>query len=306
MKESGITDTPAMATHGQPSAPSFYTNHALWTESPDNVPPLFDYELYRQSRSRDPSFKFEQSDIAARTSDDQGCLSLASMVNSYYESPHDQMGMQRYRNNAPAFGNPSVGPPPQMTGGGYENPFQRTKQQHYRGNWNCASQQSLPERRHSQRELESRFQEDRDPQQHHTPFITPAIAVVHIVILILTMQQNDCPKHTSEACLSPSLHRFAFQPFRENPLLGPSAKILLSMGALESDLITKAREGWRIVTAMWLHAGVLQILGTCSGMLLLGMPLERQLGFVKVASSSLWNVVLKLTCGASRSRYNAL
>jgi len=57
---------------------------------------------------------------------------------------------------------------------------------------------------------------------------------------------------------------------------------------------------------MWLHAGVLQILGTCSGMLLLGMPLERQLGFVKVASSSLWNVVLKLTCGASRSIFNAL
>lgn len=105
--------------------------------------------------------------------------------------------------------------------------------------------------------------------------------MVHIVILIMTMQQNDCPNHTTESCLNPYLHRFAFQPFKENPLLGPSAKTLLSMGALESALVTKAREGWRLITSIWLHAGVLQIVGTSLGMLLVGMPLERQLGFLK-------------------------
>lgn len=69
-------------------------------------------------------------------SSDQGGLSLANMVNSYYESPHDHMGMHRYsaRNNAPGCGNPSsiqaaVGPPVLMTGGGYDNPFQKAKQQ---------------------------------------------------------------------------------------------------------------------------------------------------------------------------------
>lgn len=120
----------------------------------------------------------------------------------------------------------------------------------------------------------------------HKPFLSVSIAVVHIVILILTMQQNDCPSHTTQRCLNPSLHRFALQPFSENPLLGPSARTLISMGGLESDLITKANEGWRIITSMWLHAGVLHILGTSLGMVLLGMPLERQLGFAKVLNST--------------------
>lgn len=131
-----------MTTHGQASAPSFHTNHALWVDSPlpaDNVAPLFDYELYRQTRSRDPSFKYELTDAQPRAGD-QGSLSLASMVNSYYESPHDHMGMHRYsfRNNAPAFGNhPSmqaaVAPPAHMTGGGFENPVHKAMQQSYSG-----------------------------------------------------------------------------------------------------------------------------------------------------------------------------
>lgn len=84
-----------------------------------------------------------------------------------------------------------------------------------------------------------------------------------------------------------SLRRFAFQPFGENPLLGPSAKTLLRMGALESELVTKAHEGWRLLSAMWLNAGVLQVMGTVLGMMLLGIPLERQLGFAKVGFQTL-------------------
>lgn len=122
--------------------------------------------------------------------------------------------------------------------------------------------------------------------QMHVPWISMAFTIAHTVILIVTMHQNDCPSHTQTACLNPSFHKFAMQPFDENPLLGPSAKTLLSLGALESDLITKSREGWRLLSAMWLHAGVLHIAGTASGMLLLGIPLERQLGFVKVAHSA--------------------
>lgn len=120
------------------------------------------------------------------------------------------------------------------------------------------------------------------------PWITLAIAIAHTVIFIMIMQQNDCPSFTQkEACLLSSLQRFAFQPFGENPLLGPSAKTLLRMGALESDLITKAHEGWRLLSAMWLHAGVLHTIGTILGMMLLGVPLERQLGFLKVGFPAL-------------------
>lgn len=143
------------------------------------------------------------------------------------------------------------------------------------GNWNPAMSQQMnaPQRYSSARESED---------QQHTPFLSVAIAVAHTVTLIMVMYQNDCPNHTTETCLFPSLHGFAFQPFGENPLLGPSAKTLLTMGALESDLITKAHDGWRLLSAMWLHAGVLQIIGNDLGMLLLGIPLERQMGFIKV------------------------
>lgn len=108
-----------MTQHGQPSAPSYHGNLALWTESPDNVPPLFDYELYRQSRSRDPSFKFDSTEnAAARTSGSD----LATMVNSYYESPHDRLGMQRYANPSAQA---ALGPPLLMTGGGFDNSFHK-------------------------------------------------------------------------------------------------------------------------------------------------------------------------------------
>lgn len=102
------------------------------------------------------------------------------------------------------------------------------------------------------------------------------------------MQQNDCPSSgRKRPCLLAGLRRFSFQPFNENPLLGPSAKSLLRLGALESDLVTKAHEGWRLLTAMWLHAGVLHIIGMVLGMILLAIPLERQLGYLKVKFEAL-------------------
>lgn len=120
-------------------------------------------------------------------------------------------------------------------------------------------------------------------QQKHVPWISLAIAIAYTVIFIMIMQQNDCPSSgRKKACLLAPLRRFAFEPFGENPLLGPSAKTLVRMGALEAELVTKAHEGCRLLSTMWLHAGVLHVMGSVLGIMLLGIPLERQLGFVKV------------------------
>lgn len=54
------------------------------------------------------------------------------------------------------------------------------------------------------------------------PWLIPAFVVANIVMFIVTMYVNDCPKN-SVSCVADSLGRFAFQPFKENPLLGPSA-----------------------------------------------------------------------------------
>ena len=126
--------------NSQPSAPSYQNYHArrqqsAFTPSDNHVPPLFDYELYRESRNRD---QIELSNTrCSGGANNEGCLGLSTMMNSYYESPHDQMGMHHNlystSKNALQFGSssvrPAVGPPVYITGGGYElSPFQKPQQ----------------------------------------------------------------------------------------------------------------------------------------------------------------------------------
>jgi len=58
------------------------------------------------------------------------------------------------------------------------------------------------------------------------PWLVPTFVGANIVLFILTMYVNDCPKHSftgSSSCVAPFLGRFSFQPLKENPLLGPSS-----------------------------------------------------------------------------------
>ena len=54
------------------------------------------------------------------------------------------------------------------------------------------------------------------------PWLIPFFIVVNTVMFIITMAVNNCPKN-SVSCLAPFLGRLSFQPFKENPLLGPSS-----------------------------------------------------------------------------------
>lgn len=54
------------------------------------------------------------------------------------------------------------------------------------------------------------------------PWLVPAIVVANIVLFAVSMFINDCPKN-SQKCSARFLGRFAFQPMKENPLLGPSS-----------------------------------------------------------------------------------
>jgi len=54
------------------------------------------------------------------------------------------------------------------------------------------------------------------------PWLIPLFVVANIVLFVITMYVNNCP-HNSVSCIATFLGRFSFQPFKENPLLGPSS-----------------------------------------------------------------------------------
>ncbi|KAJ0759252.1 putative peptidase S54, rhomboid [Helianthus annuus] len=54
------------------------------------------------------------------------------------------------------------------------------------------------------------------------PWLIPSFVVADTVLFVITMYVNDCPKNTV-SCVATFLGRLSFQPFKENPLLGPSS-----------------------------------------------------------------------------------
>ncbi|KAG4400814.1 hypothetical protein AAZX31_07G125500 [Glycine max] len=72
---------------------------------------------------------------------------------------------------------------------------------------------------------------------------------------------------------------FSFQPFNENPLLGPSLYTLRNMGALDVNKVVHRHQGWRLITCMWLHGGIFHLLANMFGLLVIGIRLEKEFGF---------------------------
>ncbi|GMJ10807.1 RHOMBOID-like 1 [Hibiscus trionum] len=121
------------------------------------------------------------------------------------------------------------------------------------------------------------------PFKKWVPWLIPGFVLVNIFLFIITMYINDCPK-TSKNCVGKFLGRFSFQPFKENPLLGPSASTLEKMGALEVSKVVTRHEAWRMISCIWLHAGVFHILANMLSLLFIGIRLEQEFGFVKIGS----------------------
>lgn len=74
-------------------------------------------------------------------------------------------------------------------------------------------------------EAGSPVQYQREEVKHYRkwfPWLIPLFVVANIVMFVITMYVNNCP-HNSVSCIATFLGRFSFQPFKENPLLGPSS-----------------------------------------------------------------------------------
>ncbi|RXI01023.1 hypothetical protein DVH24_001257 [Malus domestica] len=118
-----------------------------------------------------------------------------------------------------------------------------------------------------------------------TSWLIPMFVVANVVVFIVAMSINNCPKHNlsfADKCVAKFLGRFSFEPLRENPLFGPSSDTLEKLGALEWFKVVHGHQGWRLFTCMWLHAGVIHLLANMLSLVFIGIRLEQQFGFVRV------------------------
>ncbi|KAJ6747087.1 RHOMBOID-RELATED [Salix koriyanagi] len=110
------------------------------------------------------------------------------------------------------------------------------------------------------------------------PWLIPAFVIANVVMFIITMYVNNCPKK-SLSCIARFLGRFSFQPFKENPLLGPSSMTLQKMGALDVKKVVDGHQGWRLISCNWLHGGFFHLLANMLSLLVIGIRLEQEFGF---------------------------
>ncbi|CAN1849683.1 RHOMBOID-like protein 1 [Linum perenne] len=112
-------------------------------------------------------------------------------------------------------------------------------------------------------------------------WLIPCFVLANTIMFIITMYKNNCPKN-SVSCVARFLGRFSFQPFKENPLLGPSSTTLRNMGALDVNKVVHQHQGWRLLSCNWLHGGVFHLLANMLSLLVIGIRLEQEFGFVKI------------------------
>ncbi|KAM1054589.1 hypothetical protein ACFX13_001974 [Malus domestica] len=125
-----------------------------------------------------------------------------------------------------------------------------------------------------------------DEEAQWTSWLVPMIVVANIGVFLVAMYVNNCPKNNYAAaegkCTARFLGRLSFQPLKENPLFGPSSSTLEKLGALEWTKVVHKHQGWRLVTCIWLHAGIIHLVANMLSLVFIGIRLEQQFGFVRV------------------------
>ncbi|GMY07108.1 RHOMBOID-like protein 3 [Fagus crenata] len=123
-----------------------------------------------------------------------------------------------------------------------------------------------------------------DSETQWTSWLVPMFVVANIAVFLVVMYLNNCPKHNIPAgnCVAKFLGRFSFEPLKLNPLFGPSSATLERLGALEWTKVVQKHQGWRLLTCIWLHAGVIHLLANMVSLVFIGIRLEQQFGFVRI------------------------
>lgn len=127
------------------------------------------------------------------------------------------------------------------------------------------------------------YYDDRYNRGKRGAWLITLFVILNVAVFIVAMFINNCPKDSGrDNCTIRFLGRFSFQPLKENPLFGPSSSTLEKMGALVWNKVVKQHQGWRLITCIWLHAGVVHLLANMLSLLFIGVRLEQEFGFVRI------------------------
>ncbi|KAL8557075.1 hypothetical protein ACS0TY_004518 [Phlomoides rotata] len=125
-------------------------------------------------------------------------------------------------------------------------------------------------------------------------WLIPVFVAANVAMFVVEMSSNNCPKHiknrgsrfgdnnNNNKCVARFLGRFSFQPLRENPLFGPSSSTLDRLGALNWSKVVHHHQGWRLISCMWLHAGVIHLVINMLSLVFIGIRLEQHFGFLRI------------------------
>ncbi|CAN8256970.1 unnamed protein product [Cochlearia groenlandica] len=120
-----------------------------------------------------------------------------------------------------------------------------------------------------------------------TSWLVPLFVVANVAVFVVAMFVNNCPENyesrgPNRHCVARFLGRLSFEPLRNNPLFGPSSRTLEKLGSLEWVKVVKEHEAWRLLTCIWLHAGVIHLAANMLSLVFIGIRLEQQFGFVRI------------------------
>ncbi|XP_074285192.1 RHOMBOID-like protein 5 [Silene latifolia] len=122
------------------------------------------------------------------------------------------------------------------------------------------------------------------PQEPHLSWLMPLIFVVDVLLFVLTMYENNCPdtyEEPDKCLLRDLLGRFSFLPLHENRLIGPSSITLERLGGLRVELVQNG-EWWRLLSCLWLHAGLIHLIANMVSLLFIGVRLEEEFAFWRI------------------------
>ena len=68
------------------------------------------------------------------------------------------------------------------------------------------------------------------------------------------------------------------------------------MGALQWDNVVNHHQGWRLITCIWLHAGIIHLAANMLSLVFIGIRLEQQFGFGMLPFFFFFEVILSLCC----------